>query len=165
MRLLANVPHNRTIQPLLRTTIAPGTCIDTDAYDISRRLEPWGDAHERVCHRRGAYAREDDGDGFCDVQVHTLEGIWSLLRSWLRPHRGIAQEKVPLSWGFVALVHTTSRRGNALLGALLALLLIELPETRIEPKNIQGPLDNQDSCSARASLRLPAAGERQRYKS
>ena len=30
-------------------------------------------------------------------------------------------------------------------------------------KNIQGPLDNQDSCSARASLRLSAAPERQRY--
>jgi hypothetical protein len=27
----------------------------------------------------------DDGDGFCEVHVNTIEGFWSLLRSWLRP--------------------------------------------------------------------------------
>ena len=42
--------------------------------------------------RTGEYARDDDGDGFCEVHVNTLEGFWSLLRSWLRPHRGIPQE-------------------------------------------------------------------------
>ncbi len=29
-----------------------------------------------------------DGDGFCEVHVNTMEDFWSLLRSWLRPHRG-----------------------------------------------------------------------------
>jgi transposase len=33
------------------------------------------------------------------------------------------------------------------------------PQEVQSEKNIQGPLDNQDSCSAPASLRLPAAGE------
>jgi len=28
-------------------------------------------------------ARDDDGDGFCEVHVNTMEGFWSLLRSWL----------------------------------------------------------------------------------
>jgi transposase len=28
------------------------------------------------------------------VHVNTMEGVWSLLRSWLRPHRGISQEKL-----------------------------------------------------------------------
>jgi hypothetical protein len=36
--------------------------------------------------RRGEYARDEDGDGFCEVHVNTMEGFWSLLRSWLRPH-------------------------------------------------------------------------------
>ena len=39
------------------------------------------------------------------------------------------------------------------------------PQETHNEKNRQGPLDNQDSCSARASLPLPAAGERQRYVS
>ena len=38
----------------------------------------------------------DDGDGFCEVHVNTMEGFWSLLRSWLRPHREISQAKLPL---------------------------------------------------------------------
>jgi hypothetical protein len=33
----------------------------------------------------------EDGDGFCEVHVNTMEGFWSLLRSWLRPYRGISQ--------------------------------------------------------------------------
>ncbi len=41
----------------------------------------------------------EDSDGLCEVHVNTMEGFWSLLRSWLRPHRGISQEKLPLYLG------------------------------------------------------------------
>ena len=58
-----------------------------------------------------------------EVHVNTLEGFWSLLRSWLRPHRGISQEKLPLYLGFFQFVHNTRRRGKALLGALIAALV------------------------------------------
>jgi hypothetical protein len=61
--------------------------------------------------------------GLCDVHVNTMEGFWSLLRSWLRPHRGISQEKRPLSLSFFAFVHNVRRRGKALLGALIELLV------------------------------------------
>src|SRR4051812_16321700 len=44
---------------------------------------------------RGEYARDEDGDGFCEVHVNTMEGFRSLPRFWLRPHRGISQEKLP----------------------------------------------------------------------
>jgi len=49
------------------------------------------------------------------VHVNTMEGFWSLLRSWLRPHRGISQEKLPLYLGFFEFVHNTKKRGKALL--------------------------------------------------
>ena len=122
MRLLENV-QQRTIKPLLHATMAPGTCLDTDAYAMESRLEPWGYAQASVCHSRGAEAREDDGDGFHEGQGNTMEGFWSLRRSWLRPHRGISQDNLPLYVGFFAFVHHVRRRGKALLGALLALLL------------------------------------------
>jgi transposase len=48
-----------------------------------------------------------------------MEGFWSLLRSWLRPHRGISQDKLPLYLGFFQFVHNARRRGKALLGALI----------------------------------------------
>ena len=54
-----------------------------------------------------------------------MEGVWSLLRSWLRPHRGISQEKLPAYLGFFQFVHNARRRGKALLGTLIAGLLAE----------------------------------------
>jgi transposase-like protein len=80
-------------EPFIKDTIEPGTLVYTDEYSIYARLERWGYAHKRVNHGRGEYARDEDGDGFCEVHVNTMEGFWSLLRSWLRPHRGISQEK------------------------------------------------------------------------
>ncbi len=52
-----------------------------------------------------------------------MEGTRSLLRSWLRPHRGISQEKLALYLGFFGFVHNARRRGRALLGALVAALV------------------------------------------
>ena len=86
--MLANV-QQKTIRPIIAATVAAGALIHTDEYDIYARLESWGYRHQTVCHARGEYARDEDGDGFCEVHVNTLEGFWSLLRSWLRPHRGI----------------------------------------------------------------------------
>lgn len=91
--------------------------------DIYARLPQWGYEHRTVCHSAGEYARDEDGDGFHEVHVNTMEGFWSLLRSWLRPHRGISQEKLPLYLGFFQFVHNARRRGRGLLQPLLSLLL------------------------------------------
>ena len=120
--LLANV-QQATIGPFLKAAIAPGTTIDTDEYDIDSRLKEWGDQHRTVNHGRGEYARDDDGDGFHEVHVNTMEGCWSLLRSWLRPHRGISQEKLPLYVGFFQFVHNARKRGKALLESLVVTLV------------------------------------------
>src|SRR5919205_1240071 len=104
--------------------VAQGSLIHTDEYDIYARLSVWGYRHKTVCHGRGEYARDEDGDGFCEIHVNTMEGTWSLLRSWLRPHRGISQEKLPLYLGFFEFVHNARRRGKALLGALVAALVV-----------------------------------------
>jgi transposase len=82
-----------------------------------------GYQHKTVCHGRGEYSRDEDGDGFCEVHINTIEGFWSLLRSWLRPDRGISQEKLPHCLGFFQFVHNARRRGKALLKALVAALV------------------------------------------
>ena len=122
INLIAHVKQ-KTIEPLIKDTIVPGTRVYTDEYSIYARLSAWGYEHKRVNHSRGEYARDDDGDGFCEVHVNTMEGFWSLLRSWLRPHRGISQAKLPLSLGFFEFVHNVRKRGKALLGALIELLV------------------------------------------
>ena len=122
LNMLANVQQT-TIQPVIETIVQPGSLIYTDEYDIYARLESWGFSHKSVCHSAGEYARDEDGDGFHEVHVNTIEGFWSLLRSWLRPHRGISQEKLPLYLAFFEFVHNTRKRGKALLGSLLRTLL------------------------------------------
>jgi hypothetical protein len=99
-----------------------GVCTNPQ-YQIYSRLDEWGYRHETVNHSAGEYARDDDGDGFCEVHVNTMEGVWSLLRSWLRPHRGISQEKLPLYLGFFEFVHNVRCRGQALLPSLIATLV------------------------------------------
>ena len=110
--MLANV-QQVTIEPIMRATIAIGTIVYADEYDI----------YARVTHSIKEYARDDDGDGFCEVHVNTMEGFWSLLRSWLRPHRGISQEKLPNYLAFFQFVHNTRKRGKALLQSLVERLL------------------------------------------
>ena len=122
LKMLVNV-QQKTIEPLIKATVSAGALIYTDEYDIYHRLEAWGYAHKTVCHSAGEYARDDDRDGFCEVHVNTVEGLWSLLRSWLRPHRGISQEKLPVYLGFFEFVHNARKRGKALLGSLLKTLL------------------------------------------
>jgi len=87
-----------------------------------------GHPHKTVCHGAGEYTQDEDGDGFYEVHVNTIEGFWSLLRSWLRPHRGISQEKLPLYLGFFEVVHNARKRGRALLPTLLEILLPTSPK-------------------------------------
>lgn len=122
IRMLANV-QQVTIEPIMRATIAIGTVVYTDEYDIYARVTQWGFEHHTVNHSKKEYARDDDGDGFCEVHVNTMEGFWSLLRSWLRPHRGISQEKLPNYLAFFQFVHNTRKRGKALLQSLVERLL------------------------------------------
>lgn len=124
IQMLENVKQ-QTIFPLIQATIASGTMVYTDEYDIYNRLQEWGYEHKTVCHSKGEYARDEDGDGFHEVHVNTMEGFWSLLRSWLRPHRGISQEALPAYLGFFEFVHNAKKRGKRLLESLLRLFLTD----------------------------------------
>lgn len=82
--------QQKTIQPIITRVVAKGSTFYTDEYTIYDRLKQWGDDHHTLNHSQGESARDADGDGFHEVHVNTLEGFWSLLRSWLRPHRAIS---------------------------------------------------------------------------
>ncbi len=74
IRMLENV-QQPTIEPLIKATISAGSLIYTDEYGIYKALSNWGYEHKTVCHGAGEYARDDDGDGFCEVHVNTMEGF------------------------------------------------------------------------------------------
>ena len=122
LHMLENVKQV-TIKPIVSAFVEQGSTVYTDEYDIYNRLSEWGYYRKSVCHSKGEYARDEDGDGFHEVHVNTMEGFWSLLRSWLRPHRGISQENLPLYLSFFQAVHNIRKRGKSLLGPMLSLLV------------------------------------------
>jgi hypothetical protein len=69
LNLLANV-QQKTIEPFIKDTIVAGTLVYTDEYSIYARLRSWGYDHKSVNHGRGEFARDEDGDGLCEVHVN-----------------------------------------------------------------------------------------------
>jgi len=122
LHMLANV-QQKTIRPIIEAGVAKGAKVYSDEYDIYARLAVWGYEHHSVCHSTGEYARDEDGDGCHEIHVNTMEGFWSLLRSWLRPHRGISQEKLPIYLGFFQFIHNARKRGKQLLRSLIGALV------------------------------------------
>jgi transposase len=45
--------------------------------------------HSTVCHGAKEWARDDDGDGIREVHTNTIEGLWTTVRNFLRPFRGV----------------------------------------------------------------------------
>lgn len=83
LHVLDNV-QKKTIEPLITDMIQAGSRISTDDYNIYNGLTVLGYQHETVNHGRGEYARGE-------VHCNTIEGIWSLVRHWLRAHRGVSK--------------------------------------------------------------------------
>jgi len=122
IRMLDNVKQ-KTIKPIIKKFIAGGSNVFTDEYNIYSKVKSWGYSHKTVCHSKGEFARDEDGDGFHEVHVNTMEGFWSLLRSWLRPHRGISQEYLPRYLAFFQFIHNQRRRGKGVLASLMGMIL------------------------------------------
>ena len=120
--MLPNV-QQATIRPLIERFVEKGSIVYTDEYNIYDRLTQWTYQHKTVNHGNGEYARDEDGDGFHEVHVNTMEGFWSLLRSWLRPHRGISQMKLPCYLAFFQFVHNVRARGKKVLASLIGILV------------------------------------------
>ncbi len=93
---------------------------------------PIGSGHRRlpdVDHAAGEFARDEDDPLFCELHVNTSENSWPLLRNWLRPYWGISQQGLPPDLGFFEFMNNARRRGEALPGALIGLLLKLFPRS------------------------------------
>ena len=121
IRMLDNV-QRKTIEPIIRRHVKPGSQVYTDEYNIYDWLSNFYE-HKTVNHGQGEYARDENGDGKCEVHVNTMECFWSLLRPWLRPHRGISQERLPYYLGFFEYLHNIRKRGKVAIQALIHLLV------------------------------------------
>ena len=78
---------------MIDATVLPatksGAKVYTDDWNGYKPLRRRGRGHATVNHNRGEFARDDDGDGIREVHCNTMEGIWTGLRNFLRPFRGV----------------------------------------------------------------------------
>ncbi len=80
-----------TLQPYVEASTRPDATVYTDEWGAYTHLPETGRHHATVCHTPGRrqWARDDDGDGIREVHNNTIEGIWTGLRNFLRPFRGV----------------------------------------------------------------------------
>jgi len=79
------------IEPLVLASTVTNSTVNTDEWDAYKHLSEKDRIHTTVCHTPGkrVWARDDDGDGIREVHNNTMEGIWTGLRNFLRPFRGL----------------------------------------------------------------------------
>jgi transposase-like protein len=75
----------------------PQAWVYTDEYQSYLRLAR---AHATVAHGAGEFARDDDGDGIREVHCNTPEGMWTNVRKFLRPFKGVPKKYLA---GYVAI--------------------------------------------------------------
>jgi transposase len=140
--MLANV-QQATIKPIIKAAVANDTLVvHTDEYSIY--VPAWGHGHKTVCHARGEYARDEDGDRFCEIHINTMEGFWSLLRSWLRPHRASRKTSCPFisaSSSSCTMHADASRPCLAPSSPYSSDDPSQHPGTRQEPSKVLGPIN------------------------
>lgn len=78
-----------TIQPEVEAKTDSAAALYTDESSAYTRITETGRQHAAVCHSQREWARDDDGDGVREVHCNTMEGIWTGLRNFLRPFRGV----------------------------------------------------------------------------
>ena len=116
-----------TIQPEVEEKTLPGSIFNSDESLAYNRVEASGREHATVCHSRKEFARDDDGDGVYEVHCNTMEGIWTGLRNFLRPFRGVhkkylAQYVVMFEWA-----HNLKQINDRFLRILMVPHFIHLP--------------------------------------
>jgi transposase len=96
LRVVHHTDGKTLKRPVARFTTSTAR-VNTDEWQGYNRLAR---EHVTVNHGRHEWARDEDGDGIREVHINTAEGMWTGLRNFLRPFRGI--HKKPLA-GYVAM--------------------------------------------------------------
>jgi len=112
-----------TLCPLARDYTLPGTTVNSDEWVAYDPLPQQGRLRVKVKHSRPhpEYARDDDGDGVREVHCNTMEGIWTGLRNFIRPFRGVSKWHLA---GYVAIFQWAHNLKTATLGFLHALVTL-----------------------------------------
>lgn len=85
-----------TLEEHVHAFTLPDCHVYTDEYDSYNGIQRIRSA---VAHGLKEWARDEDGDGIREVHTNTAEGMWTGLRNFLRPFRGVHKKYLS---GYVA---------------------------------------------------------------
>lgn len=77
------------LEPSVLSATHEGTTVNTDEWGAYNQLKDAKRIHLTVCHAKGVWAKDEDGDGIREVHNNTIEGLWTGVRNFLRPFRGV----------------------------------------------------------------------------
>jgi len=97
--------------------------VNTDEWGAYNHLSKAGRKHVTVCHTPGKreWARDEDGDGIREVHNNTIEGLWTGLRNFLRPFRGVNKVYLQQYIAIHEWAHNLKIVGHSFLRALCGL--------------------------------------------
>jgi transposase len=96
LRVVHHTDGETLEQHVHRFTQIDGMCYTDEWLGYNHIIRP----HATVCHAQHEWARDDDGDGIREVHVNTVEGMWTDVRNFLRPFKGVHKR---LLSGYVAM--------------------------------------------------------------
>ena len=78
----------QTLRAHVQQFTRPESHVYTDEYDSYNGIPR---LRSTVAHGAYEWARDDDGDGIREVHTNTIEGMWTGLRNFLLPFRGVSK--------------------------------------------------------------------------
>jgi transposase len=87
----------KTLERHIAQFTQPDAVANTDEWQGYNHIER---SHVTVNHGTHEWARDADGDGIREVHINTTEGMWTGVRNFLRPFRGVHKDHLS---GYVAM--------------------------------------------------------------
>lgn len=85
LRVVHHTNQETLEQHVYQFTLAKAHCNTDEWLGYNHILR----ARSTVNHGEYEWARDDDGDGIREVHINTIEGMWTDVRTFLRPFKGI----------------------------------------------------------------------------
>lgn len=87
LRVVHTTQAKTLVRHVHRFTL-PSCHVFTDEYESYQGIQR---QHSTVTHGGKEWARDDDNDDVFEVHTNSAEGMWTALRNFLRPFRGVSK--------------------------------------------------------------------------
>ena len=110
----------KQIQPKVEHSTHKDIHLYTDEAGAYNRVRASGRNHSSVCHSKKEFARDDDGDGINEVHCNSAEGLWTGVRNFIRPFRGVHKKYLAQ---YIAIFENNFNFKNQLIHVIRAMII------------------------------------------